>query len=72
MKSEQKAGTMTRLIQPIQPDDTANFEEIGAPTLQLDRFLAENHPPTPFVVLDLDVVRARYAALRQALPAAAI
>jgi hypothetical protein len=30
-------------------------------TPRLDRFLAENHPPTPFVVVDLDVVRARYA-----------
>jgi ornithine decarboxylase len=63
---------MTRLIQPVQPGDTANFEEIGAPTLRLDRFLADNPLPTPIVVLDLEVVQARYAALQQALPAAAI
>jgi ornithine decarboxylase len=62
---------MTRLIQPIQLDDTGNFEEIAVPTSWLDRFLAENHPTTLFVVLDLNVVRARYTALRQALPAAA-
>jgi ornithine decarboxylase len=40
--------------------------------LRLDRFLAERQPPTPCIVLDLDVVRARYAALRQVLPAAEI
>ena len=44
----------------------------GLATSHLDRFLAENHPPTPFVVVDLDVVRARYDALRQALPSAEI
>jgi ornithine decarboxylase len=43
-----------------------------APMLRLDRFLAERQPPTPCIVLDLDVVRARYAALRQVLPAAEI
>jgi ornithine decarboxylase len=42
----------------------------GLATARLDRFLAENHPPTPFVVVDLDVARARYDALRQALPSA--
>jgi ornithine decarboxylase len=47
-------------------------EQLGLATERLDRFLTENHPPTPFVVLDLDVVRARYEALRQALPSAAI
>jgi len=44
----------------------------GLATPHLDRFLAENHPPTPFVVVDLEVVRARYDALRQALPSAEI
>jgi ornithine decarboxylase len=47
-------------------------EQPGLATTRLDRFLAENHPPTPFVVVDLDVVRARYNALREALPAAEI
>jgi hypothetical protein len=44
----------------------------GLATARLDRFLAENHPPTPFVVVDADVVRARCDALRQALPSAEI
>jgi ornithine decarboxylase len=44
----------------------------GLATPHLDRFLAENHPPTPFVVVDLEVVRARCDALRQALPSAEI
>ena len=48
------------------------LEQSGCPTARLDRFLAEKHPPTPFVVLDLDVVRDRYKALRQALSSAAI
>jgi ornithine decarboxylase len=47
-------------------------EQFGLAPARLDRFLAEDHPPTPFVVLDLDVVRARYEALRRALPSAAI
>jgi ornithine decarboxylase len=45
---------------------------IGAPTPEIDRFLAEEQPPTPFLVVDLDVVRARYAALRAILPRAEI
>jgi hypothetical protein len=35
-----------------------------APTARLDEFLAERRPLTPCVVVDLDIVRARYAALR--------
>jgi ornithine decarboxylase len=42
------------------------------PTMRLDRYLAERRPPTPCLVIDLDVVRARYLALGQALPAAEI
>ncbi len=42
------------------------------PTARLDQFLSKTPPPTPFIVLDLDIVRARYAALLRALPAAAI
>jgi len=47
-------------------------EQLGLATERLDRFLAENPSPTPFVVLDLDVVRACHQALRQALPSADI
>jgi ornithine decarboxylase len=41
-------------------------------TARLDRFLIETRPPTPCVVIDLDVVRSRYAALKRALPEAEI
>ncbi|MGH7068276.1 MAG: hypothetical protein ACREEU_10890, partial [Acetobacteraceae bacterium] len=44
----------------------------GSPTARLDRLLAETRLPTPFLILDLDVVRARYAALRESLPTAEI
>lgn len=51
--------------QPTPADD-------AAPMLRLDRFLAEKRPSTPCIVVDLDIVRARYTALRQALPAAEV
>ena len=35
---------------------------------QVDRFLAEHRPPTPCLVLDLDVVRSQYRALRADFP----
>jgi len=41
-------------------------------TARIDRFLAETAPPTPCLVVDLDVVRTKYADLRQALPNAEI
>lgn len=43
-------------------------EQESALTLRLDRFLVEQCPLTPFLVLDLDVVRARYQALQRVLP----
>ncbi len=46
--------------------------DVGAPTTRLDRFLAERRPPTPCLVIDLDIVRTRFAALCAALPAAEI
>ena len=40
---------------------------------RIDRFLADHGDlPTPFLVLDLDVVGERYATLRAALPCAAV
>lgn len=48
------------------------LEQSGLATARLDRFLAENHPPTPFVILELEVVRAPLWALRRALPSAAV
>jgi ornithine decarboxylase len=39
-----------------------------APSDRIERFLASEEPPTPFVVIDLDVVRDRYRQLDAALP----
>ena len=41
-------------------------------TPKIQEFLASRRPPTPCLVVDLDVVAARYAVLRQALPVADI
>ncbi|MEK7245395.1 MAG: type III PLP-dependent enzyme, partial [Pseudomonadota bacterium] len=38
-------------------------------TPKIERFLA-NQPPTPCLVVDLDVVRASYLTLRRELPVA--
>lgn len=42
------------------------------PMMRLDRYLTERRPAAPCIVIDLDIVRARYIALREALPAAQI
>lgn len=39
---------------------------------RIDRFLAQQRPPTPCVIVDLEVVRERYRALRAAMPFAEI
>ncbi len=41
-------------------------------TDKINRFLNEKRPQTPCLVVDLDVVRERYASLREALPLAQI
>lgn len=41
-------------------------------TPKIEQFLAEKNPPTPCLVLDLDVVRASYECLKAALPQADI
>jgi ornithine decarboxylase len=41
-------------------------------TPKIDRFLAEENPPTPCLVLDLDVVKQNYERLKAALPLADI
>ena len=43
-----------------------------AMTAKIARFLAENQPQTPCLVMDLDVVEDNYRALRHALPLARI
>ena len=51
-------------------------EENGEPAVieleRIDRFLAEQRPPTPCIVIDLDIVRARYRALEALFPRATI
>ena len=44
----------------------------GAIHPHIDRFLAEEQPPTPCLVLSTDVVAERYAALRDACPASTV
>jgi ornithine decarboxylase len=39
---------------------------------RLDRYLAERRPATPCIVVDLDIVRARYSALQEAMPMAQV
>ncbi len=41
-------------------------------TPKIERFLAENRPDTPCLVVDLDVVRDNYRKIKRHLPAAAI
>ncbi|HUK57641.1 MAG TPA: type III PLP-dependent enzyme [Stellaceae bacterium] len=41
-------------------------------TERIDRFLTETRAETPFLVIDLEVVRARYRALRELMPGASI
>src|SRR3954464_13086769 len=41
-------------------------------TKKIDRFLAEQRPATPFLVVDLDVVGDNYRRLRRAVPRAGI
>lgn len=46
--------------------------QMAGPTTKLDRFLHEQRPPTPFVVVDVDVVAERYHELVGALPSAVV
>lgn len=42
------------------------------PSEQVERFLVDEAPPTPFVIMDLDVIRQRYLELAKALPDATV
>ncbi|HZD25420.1 MAG TPA: type III PLP-dependent enzyme [Alphaproteobacteria bacterium] len=46
--------------------------ECAVTTEKIERFLREQSPPTPFLVVDLDVVEAQYNTLRSHLPVAEI
>lgn len=52
-------------------DDLANIEP-QAVTAKIDHWLATVGPATPCVIVDLDVVRAKYLALAESLPFAEI
>jgi ornithine decarboxylase len=52
-------------------DEPVPFE-ITSPTPRMDQFLSDARPASPCVVLDTDVVRSRYEALRRVLPQANI
>jgi ornithine decarboxylase len=55
--------TLHAAAAPTSPD-------LSSVTPKLERFLASNTPPTPFVVVDVDRVEQRYHELRSAVPAA--
>ena len=60
-----------------QPDDSKQSPSARRPqpvgvTEKIDRFLATQRPRSPCVVIDLDVVRTRYAVLRDCFPDANI
>lgn len=46
--------------------------EIMSPTPRMDQFLNDARPPSPCIVLDIEVLRSRYETLRKALPEADI
>jgi ornithine decarboxylase len=50
----------------------ARIEEAPGTTQKIDRFLATQRPNLPCLVVDLDVVRTKYSALRDAFPDANI
>ena len=52
-------------------DDTGGSFAPGV-TERTDRFLREMTPATPFIVMDLEIVRAKYRALRRLLPEATV
>jgi ornithine decarboxylase len=49
-----------------------SLRDAPAVSPKLDQFLRDQQPPTPFVVVDLDVVAQRYAQLVEALPKARV
>jgi ornithine decarboxylase len=57
----------------MRPNGAVSLDEVSGLTIAISRFLAENpHLPTPFLVLDLDVVESRYQELSAALPGAGV
>lgn len=56
----------------IAPHTEARAATAAVTTQRIDLFLAEIRPPTPCVVLDLEIVRERYRALQALFPTANI
>ncbi len=54
------------------PNATISAPATPSISPKIDAFLREQNPPTPFVVVDLDVVEDRYRALTAALPDARV
>jgi len=55
----------------FRPASGAGSHDIGR-TRQIDEFLARRSAPTPFIVIDLQTVRANWAAFRACFPQARI
>lgn len=56
-------------------DPRANWRDRASDQIDtgpIDRFLAEQRPSTPCIVIDLDIVRAKYRALQTLFPTATI
>lgn len=67
------AGPLDRFAtQPAMAPYLAGQQGIGAMTPKISKFLAENIPATPCLVVDVDEVENRYRALQVALPLARI
>jgi ornithine decarboxylase len=47
-------------------------EPISSPSAKIDTFLRDSDAPTPFVVVDVDLVEERYVQLVEAIPAARV
>ena len=62
----QRASTDSCRQKPETQSDSGRWRT------ELAQFLIEKRPPTPCIILDLDIVRARYQALHQLLPGAQI
>ncbi len=56
------------------PPEPASPSELSAlPSVErIDRYLAHHKIPTPFIIVDLNIVRERYRSLRRLFPRAAI
>lgn len=46
--------------------------EVSIMTPKITRFLAENTPATPCLIVDLDIIKEKYTALQNALPSARV